>query len=71
MDTIEEKLQNFLDMYMEDRQKLLAIAVSTETLVAVVSVLHNDLQEGGPRLTFSTLHFKSSALALLTYCNYC
>jgi len=35
VDTIEEKLQNFLDMYMEDRQKLLAIAVSTETLVAV------------------------------------
>ena len=37
VDTIEEKLQNFLDMYLEDRKKILAIAVSTETLLGAVS----------------------------------
>ena len=39
VDTIEEKLQNFLDMYLEDRKKILAIAVSTETLLGAVSQL--------------------------------
>jgi potassium voltage-gated channel KQT-like subfamily protein len=33
VDTIEEKLQNFLDMYLEDRKKILAIALSTENLM--------------------------------------
>ena len=35
VDTIEEKFQNFLEMYMEDRKKIMRIAISTQSLLGV------------------------------------
>jgi len=48
VDTIEEKLQNFLDMYLEDRKKILAIAVSTETLLGAEACAQENNTDSPP-----------------------
>lgn len=41
VDTIEEKFQSFLEMYMEDRKKIMRIAISTQSLLGETVVVNN------------------------------
>jgi len=48
VDTIEEKFQNFLEMYMEDRKKIMRIAISTQSLLGETLVVNEDEDQGTP-----------------------